>query len=86
MDRERLRQPSLPEAVSEVLSDFADLFRKELQLARAELSWNLSHKLRGGIWIGLAGLVGAVAVGGTVGAKQVQRARGEYVDADPDEV
>ena len=70
MDRERLRQPSLPEAVSEVLSDLADLFRKELQLARAELSWNLSRKLRGGIWIGLAGLFGlgafALVLGGLV--------------------
>jgi len=37
-------------------------------------------------WIGLAGLLGVVAVGVTVGAKQVQRSRREYVDADPDEL
>ena len=54
---ERHSNPSLPEALSEVLSDFADLFRKELRLARAELSSNLSVKVRGGIWLGLAGLL-----------------------------
>jgi hypothetical protein len=37
-------------------------------------------------WIGLAGLVGVVAVGATVGAKQVQRSRREYADADPAEL
>ncbi len=56
MARERLRKPSLPEALSDTLSDFADLFRKELQLARAELSSNVSTKLRGGIWLVIAGL------------------------------
>ena len=62
MARERVRQPSLPEAFSEVLSDFADLFRKELRLARAELSSNVSTKLRGGIWLGLAGLFGVLGL------------------------
>jgi len=62
MARERLRQPSLPEAFSEVVSDFADLFRKELRLARAELSSNVSTKLRGGIWLGLAGLFGVLGL------------------------
>ena len=37
MARERLsQQTGLPEVFSEVLSDFADLLRKELNLARAE--------------------------------------------------
>jgi hypothetical protein len=70
MARERLRQPSLPEAFSELLSDLADLFRKELRLARAELSANVSTKLRGGIWLGLASLFGlgafALLLGGLV--------------------
>lgn len=61
MDREQLRQPSLAEAFSEVLSDLADLFGKELRLARAELSSNFSSKLRGGIWLGLAGVFALVA-------------------------
>jgi hypothetical protein len=68
MAREHVRQPSLPEAFSEVMSDFADLFRKELRLARAELSSNLSTKLRGGIWLALAGILGVVALALSLGA------------------
>ena len=68
MARERLRQPSLGETFSEVLSDFADLLRKELRLARAELSSNLSAKVRGSIWLGLAGLFGLLALGLMLGA------------------
>ena len=42
-----LRKLSLPEVVSDALSDFADLFRKELRLAQAELSSNVSTKAAG---------------------------------------
>jgi hypothetical protein len=70
MDRERIKKPSLQGALSEVLSDLADLVRKELRLARAELSSNISTKLRGGIWLGLASLFGlaafALVLGGLV--------------------
>jgi hypothetical protein len=62
MTPERLRQPSLPEAISDTLNDFADLFRKELQLARVELSSNVSTKLRGGLWLGIAGLFALLAL------------------------
>jgi uncharacterized membrane protein YqjE len=68
MARERLRQPSLPEAFSEVLSDLAELFRKELRLARAELSSNVSAKLRSSIWCGLAGVFGLAALALALGA------------------
>jgi len=68
MASERLRQRSLPEALSDTLSDLADLFRKELQLARAELSSNVSTKLRGGIWLGIAGLFAVLAVALILGA------------------
>ena len=68
MARERLRQPSLGETFSEVLGDLADLFQKELRLARAELSANLSAKVRGSIWFGLAGLLGLLALGLMLGA------------------
>ena len=61
MAHERLRKPSLPEVVSDALSDFADLFRKELWLAQAELSSNVSTKLRGSIWLALAGLFALLA-------------------------
>jgi uncharacterized membrane protein YqjE len=62
MAHERLNQPSLPEAVSDVVSDLAELFQKELRLARAELSSNISTKVRGGIWLGIAGLLGLLAL------------------------
>lgn len=68
MARERLRQPTLPEVLSEVVGDFADLIRKELRLARAELSSNISAKLRGGVWLGLAGIFGLLALGLLLGA------------------
>jgi uncharacterized membrane protein len=68
MAREQLTRPSLGETVSDVLSDFADLFQKELRLARAELSSNLSAKIRGSIWFGLAGLFGLLAIGLLLGA------------------
>jgi hypothetical protein len=62
MSRERLRKPSLPEVLSDALSDFADLFRKELRLAQAELSSNVSTKLRGSIWLAIAGLFALLAL------------------------
>jgi uncharacterized membrane protein YgcG len=57
-----LRKPSLPEVLSAALSDFADLFRKELRLAQAELSSNVSTKLRGSIWLAIAGLFALLAL------------------------
>jgi hypothetical protein len=68
MARERVRGLSLPDAFSEVLGDFADLFQKELRLARAELSSNLSAKLRGGAWFALAGALGFLALALILGA------------------
>jgi hypothetical protein len=37
-------------------------------------------------WVGLAGIVGAAAVGVAVGTTAVKRHRREYVDAHPDEL
>src|SRR5262245_19407413 len=68
MARERLGQPSLPEVLSQVLGDFADLFRKELHLARAELSSNVAAKMRGGVWLGIAGAFAVAALGALLGA------------------
>ena len=51
MAADRLRDLMLPNAFSNVLSDFADLFQKELQLAKAEFSSKLTTKLRGGVWM-----------------------------------
>ena len=56
------RDSALPRALSDVLSDFADLFQKELRLARAELSSKLSIKLRAGIWLATAAGLALVVV------------------------
>ena len=58
----------MPEVLSEVLGDFADLFRKELRLARTEISSNVSAKLRGGVWLGISGLFGVLALALFLGA------------------
>jgi hypothetical protein len=68
MAHEVFRKPSLPEVLSEALSDFADLFRKEFRLAQAELSSNLSTKIRGGVWLGVAGLFAILALALVLGA------------------
>jgi putative superfamily III holin-X len=62
MAHEVLKRPSLPEVLPEALSDFAELFRKELRLAQAELSSNVSTKVRGGIWLAVAGLFAILAL------------------------
>ena len=51
MAADRLRNSMLPTAFSNVLSDMADLFQKELQLAKAELSSKLTTKLRASVWM-----------------------------------
>ena len=46
---DQFKDTALPRALSDVVGDLADLFQKELQLARTELSEKLSNKLRAGI-------------------------------------
>jgi hypothetical protein len=48
---DQLKNTALPRALSDVVGDLADLFQKELQLARTELSEKLSSKFRAGIWM-----------------------------------
>jgi uncharacterized membrane protein YqjE len=55
-------QSSLPNAVSKVIADLADLMQKEVRLARAELSEKLSITFRAGIWMSAAALLSIVAV------------------------
>ena len=61
MAYEQLKNAALPHVVSEVVSDLADLFQKEMRLARAELSAKLSTKLFGGVWMFIAGVVALIA-------------------------
>jgi hypothetical protein len=59
---ERTKDSMPPHALSEVISDLADLFQKEFQLARVEMSEKLSDKLRASVWMGLAGIFGIFAI------------------------
>ena len=58
---DRVKDTALPRALSDVVSDLADLFQKELRLARTELSEKLSNKLRAGIWMAASAAFGAAA-------------------------
>jgi hypothetical protein len=61
MALDRLKDGSLPNALSSVVGDLADLFQKEMRLARAELSAKLATKLQAGVWMSAAGVLGLVA-------------------------
>ena len=59
---DHLKNSALPRALSDVVADIADLFQKELRLARVELSTKLSMKLRAGVWMAIAAALGIVAL------------------------
>ena len=58
---EHLKNSALPRALSDVVGDLADLFQKEMRLARAEIAAKLSIKLRAGIWLAVAAMLGVIA-------------------------
>jgi hypothetical protein len=62
MATDRIGATALPQAISQVLGDLADLFAKELRLARAELSANLTAKLHAGIWMSAAAVLGLIGL------------------------
>jgi uncharacterized membrane protein YozB (DUF420 family) len=61
MPYERLKDATLPRAVSDVVADVADLFQKEMRLARIELVDNLSTRLTASAWMGAAGVLALIA-------------------------
>jgi len=62
MALERIRDAALPSAMSGVVADLADLFQKEMRLARAELSAKMATKIQAGVWMSAAGVLGLIAV------------------------
>jgi uncharacterized membrane protein YgcG len=56
MSDPRARQPDLFSALSDVAADLADLFQKELRLAKAEIAAKLSLTAQGGAWMIAAGV------------------------------
>jgi len=62
MAQGQLKHSVLPSALADVVADVADLFQKELRLARTEFSAKLTAKFRAGIWIFVAAAFALVAV------------------------
>jgi len=61
MAYERVKNAALPNAVSDVVADLADLLQKEVRLARAEISAKIGAKLQAGIWMSAAVGLGLIA-------------------------
>jgi uncharacterized membrane protein YqjE len=57
-----VKESALFRSLSELIADFSDLFQKELRLARAEISENISKRLQAGIWMTAAGVLGFLAL------------------------
>ena len=56
-----LRNSGLVQALSDLLGDLADLLRKELQLAKTEITEKIVSRLRASVWMVVAGVLGMVA-------------------------
>lgn len=54
MNSDPLRDSALLKALPELVGDFADLFQKELRLAKAEIEANVAQKLQAGVWMAVA--------------------------------
>ena len=61
MAHERLRNSDLTQALTDLLADLADLLRKELQLAKTEITEKIASRLRASVWMVVAGVLGMVA-------------------------
>ncbi len=60
-DHIHIKNTALARALSDVVADLADLFEKEVRLARAELSEKLTLKIQAGVWMSVAAALGLVA-------------------------
>lgn len=61
MAEETAQGPALLKVVTDLVADFADLFQKELKLAKAEIADNTARMLRAGLWMSVAGALGLLA-------------------------
>ena len=57
-----LRNSGLIQALTDLFGDFADLLRKELQLAKTEVTEKLISRLRASVWMVAAGVLGLIGV------------------------
>jgi hypothetical protein len=61
MAYETLKDSPFVDTVGSLFRDLSDLLRKEVRLARAELTAKLMSRLQAIVWIGVAGVLGFVA-------------------------
>jgi hypothetical protein len=61
MAHDSLRNSGLVQGLTELLADLSDLVRKEVRLARAEVTEKISAKLHASGWMMAAGLLALVA-------------------------
>ena len=59
---EQLKDSALVRTLADVVGDMADLFQKEIRLAKTELTDKASQKVRGGLWLMIAGVIGFLGV------------------------
>ena len=62
MARESLDDLTIVSALKDLFADLSDLVKKEVRLARAEVSETISNGLQAGIWMAAAGLLGLIAL------------------------
>jgi hypothetical protein len=62
MATEQLKDSVLARSLSDVIADIADLFQKEMRLARSEVSGKISLQLQGGAWMGAAAGLAVLAL------------------------
>jgi len=62
MDSPRVNTSQFARSLSDVFADTSNLLRKELELARAEVSAKMSTKVRGSVWLGAAALMAVIAL------------------------
>lgn len=58
---DQLKTSTAASALGDVLGGLTDLVQKEMRLAQAELSANISAKLEGGVWFAAAGALAGIA-------------------------
>ena len=59
---DQVSDSALLRALSDVVADLVDLIQKEIRLAKTELADRISQKVRGGLWLLIAGGIGFIAV------------------------
>jgi len=61
MAGESLTDSALLKGLKDLFADLADLVKKEVRLARAEVTAAISSAVQAGIWMAAAGLLGLIA-------------------------